>query len=531
VLESQFDPDATFGIRLTPRSADKRDPASEMTARVADAIGRHITAATGLRRQLAVQQIVQLLRSLPEPLRGAVLRSVVRALATDEQAGPLLREVTESLPPGDILDALQYVATMSKLSTHAVLLLQSLVQVTAPPPEEAVSSPAVIAELVQLFGEEDIDRFNPPDHRELLTQVSIYIPQLPSPEAGAISKLGERVATVADDVVNRLLARTLFDLLTGCGAEKDPRPLFARLESLFRSYLANGQFAEAVDLIERCQELALTTGNAVLRTSAEESLQRLADHETIEALVASLLAALPEQIATIQRLIQSMGSAATRTLLMRLAEEKNRSRRRRLFDFVTSLGTQVVPDVRSFLGDSRWYVVRNMILVLRAANDRSSLPDIRRLAQHADLRVRLEAIKSLLVLDPSVPRTLLENAINDRDPKLAETAVALVGNYGIREAVDPLLRILDRTDVFGARRPLRIRIFKALGELAEPAALPRLQRFFQDTFLPWPNIQERRAAYESLAGYPADARARFVERGLRSRDPEIRAICEKLQAE
>ena len=37
-----------------------------------------------------------------------------------------------------------------------------------------------------------------------------------------------------------------------------------------------------------------------------------------------------------------------------------------------------------------------------------------------------------------------------------------------------------------------------------------------------------RAAYESLASYPADARAPIIRKGLASRDREIRAICERV---
>ena len=62
---------------------------------------------------------------------------------------------------------------------------------------------------------------------------------------------------------------------------------------------------------------------------------------------------------------------------------------------------------------------RNMIVLLRSVNDRTSLPEIRRCSEHPDLRVRLEAIKTLLALEPSVPRALLEQAIKDPDPKMA----------------------------------------------------------------------------------------------------------------
>jgi HEAT repeat protein len=186
--------------------------------------------------------------------------------------------------------------------------------------------------------------------------------------------------------------------------------------------------------------------------------------------------------------------------------------------------------VQRYLSDPRWFVVRYMIVLLRAVNDRTALGDVRRLAHHGDLRVRLEAIKTLLALEPSVPRALLESVINDRDPKMAETAVTLVGNYGIKEAVGPLVEILKRTDILGTRRPVRLRAIKALGELAVPSALSSLERFFKDPFLPWPVKDERRAAFETLAAYPVEVRAPFVELGLRSRDPQIREICRRLSS-
>jgi HEAT repeat protein len=223
-----------------------------------------------------------------------------------------------------------------------------------------------------------------------------------------------------------------------------------------------------------------------------------------------------------------MGSAASRTLLIALAEENNRSRRRKLFDFVSSLGRQIVPEVMRFLDDDRWFVVRNMLVLLRAVNDRTSLPRVHELARHPDLRVRLEAIKSLLTLEPSVPRTLLENAINDPDPKLAETAVGLVGTYGIREAIQPLVQIIRRRDYFGARRPLRLRVIRALADLGDPSALAGMEPLFSDSFWPWPAKEERRAAFQSLSRYPVGAREALVRKGLKSRDAAIRRICEQL---
>lgn len=525
--EAEFDPNATFGVRLTARVPQQQESAETVTRRVANAIGLYVSGSRGLKRQLVVQQVAQLLRSLPDQIRATVIQSVLRVLGTDDAAASTLRDFAAELRRDEVLENLRAVARNARLSSHALLLLETL-SAAARPASASLSRESVAAELSSLFAEEDIDRFNPPEHKQLLEELSIRVPPLPAGAGDRLAELGDRVATLADDAVNRQLAETLLDLVERYGSERPAPAIFARIDSLVHAYLAAWQYDEAVELIQRLQAIALRTGSDALRTSIHGWFENLVTPETIRALVESLAGASAAQNAKIQRLIEAMGGAATRSLLIALAEEQNRSRRRRLFDFLTSLGPLIVPEVVPFLSDSRWYVVRNMIVLLRSVNDRTSIGELRRLAHHRDLRVRMEAIKALLVLEPNVPRALLESAINDPDPKLAETAITLVGSYGIREAVDPLLKILEARDLFGARTPVRVKAIKALGELAEPAALPRMERFFRDPFLPWPPREERRAAYETLSAYPRDQRARFVEQGLRSRDPEIREICRRL---
>jgi hypothetical protein len=508
---AEFDPNATFGVRMPGRAP------TVSAAKLAQTIAYYVDVAIGTRKKVSIQQVLQLLRALPEPLRNTVLRAVTAVLAAgDDEAS--LRELAAELPQADILNALQLLAGTQEISQHALTLLRSLIQTTQKKQPVPVT-PDVLDDLITLFGDEDIDRFNPPDHQKLLEQISIDMPVGAMPRR-SIAELGVRVDSVADDVLNRQLARTLFDLLASPAAAHDPEPALARIETLFHGFLDSGAFADALEVVDRLRELKF-----------ERSIERIADVETIRGLVERMHDAPPEIAAVIQKLTERMGIAASHMLLVALAEEDNLGRRRRLFDFAVSLGAAIVPAATRFLADDRWFVVRNVIILLRSVNDRTSLPEIRRCAAHPDLRVRMEAIKSLLALDPTVPRDILDNAIHAADPKLAETAIMLVGNYGIKEAADPLLRMLGGNDIFGARRALRIRAIKALGELAEPSALPRMAHFFRDSWLPWPSKEEKRAAYESLAAYPADARKPYVEKGLASRDAAIRAICGRVKHE
>ncbi|MDQ6800409.1 MAG: HEAT repeat domain-containing protein [Acidobacteriota bacterium] len=519
-----FDPDATFGVRMPVRG----ETPESIQDRLAAAVAGHIAKAKGASREKSLDQAIELLGTLPTTLRKTVVRKIAEALATDDSAGALLRDLAAAVPQDEILEALRYLSSIEKLSDHALNLLQSLsvldVSTQVEPPSENV-----IKDLVEIFGDDDIDRFNPPDHASLLEQTStVHIPTVAAAAMQSTEKLGKRVETVANDALTRQLGRTIVELIASLGSVRAPLNVLTRLEGLFRSHLTAGEFDEALEIVQRLQDIASTTVSDELRNSIQESFARLATPEMIRALVESLYAAPPEKTRSIQRLTEMLGGSARRNLLIALTEEANRSRRRKLFDFITSLGPVIVPEVIGLLSDSRWYVLRNMIVLLRSVNDRTSLPQVRELAMHGDIRVRMEAIKSLFTLDTDVPAAVLENVIRDRDPKVSETAITLIGSYGIKEGVQPLLHMLEGTDVFGTKRSRRVKSIRALGELGEPEALPALERFFGEAFFFWPSKEERYAAWESLGGYPKSARTKLVETGLQSRDPNIREICVRI---
>jgi HEAT repeat protein len=508
---AEFDPNATFGIKFIARVPQTADTQASIMTRVGGVIRLYLAGSTGTRRQLAVQQLAHLVGTLSEPMRGVVLRSALEALTADESAGGLVRDLTTSLARDEVLEALRQLDDRS-FAGHAVALLGSLAA-ELPAANIAAGPVEIDRELITIFGEDDVDRFNPEDHQALLEQTSLRFPHITTMRS--IADLGDLVETVTDDAVMRQLVDTAFELIWSRGPSD---VLFERIESAFHSDIASGQFKEAHVIIDRLREL----GDA-----GSPSLARLASPAIINELLAAV-AREPERVGEMHSVIQALGMAASRAVLVALTEENNLSRRRRLFDFAVSLGPAIVPDMPEFLRDERWFVVRNMIMLLRAVNDRTLLAEIRRCAHNPDLRVRLEAIKTLLAFDTAVPSSLLERAINDPDPKLAETAISLVGSYGIKEGVDPLLKILAKRDVFAWRTQIRIRAIKALGELAQPEALERMKHLFVDTYMPWPALAERRAAYETLASYPPDARRPYVEKGLKSRDPIVRDICRRL---
>jgi hypothetical protein len=519
--------DAGFSGAATSHGVTPR----QLLVRLTDATTAHLEGMSGAGRVLAARQTAQLIMRLPEPLRDSLMRAALRVVGADPAGEDALQALTSSMSAHPVLRVLQQLAAEGvPLSRHAQRLVELLASTRAESDEESASGrdlDVLRGELLTLFREEDIDRYNPEDHLALLARTMLAWPTRTPVELGSLETLGERVNSLTEDAVGRQLTETLLDLL---GRYEDPNtgPVLARLEQLVQGALARGSLDEAAFAIEGMARLSSDdTVPEATRVAMRQQVEHLAGVETLSALAASL-GATPGPAAV--RLVRLLGPGAIRSLLQVLVEEKVRIRRRRIFDLLSALGPEVVPEATRWLVDPNWYVIRNIVALLRAVGDRSSLPTVRRLTSHSDLRVRLEALRSLLDLDPDVGLGHLLSAIADPDPRAATAAVELAGQRGGPAMVEPLLGVLEPWDFRGRRRAVRLAALQALGRVGRPEALPRLGRFFRDRWVPFPSTVERRTAFESLQGYPPDARAWLVMRGLRSRDQEIRAVCERLRS-
>ena len=503
-------------------------------ARLTDATTAHLQSTSGAGRILAARQTAQLIMRLPETLRDSLMRAALRALAPDAEGGEALEAFASTFAANPVLRVMRQLAAEGvPLSRHAQRLVELLASTRPTSDGEDAGSPRDLevlrSELVTLFRDEDIDRYNPEDHLALLARTMLAWPTRTPVELGTLESLGERVGSLTEEAVGRQLTETLLDLLGRQGDDKSAA-VVARLEQLVEGALARGSIEEAADAIQSMARLAADeTAPEATRAALRGHLERLARAETLSVLAAALGTPGGAPGPAAVRLIRLLGPGAIRGLLQVLVEEQVRVRRRRVFDLLSSLGADVVPEATRWLGDPNWYVVRNMIALLRSVADRSSLGTIRRLTGRTDLRVRLEALRSLLELDPAAGHGYLVTAIADPDVRTATAAVELAGQHGGPAMVDPLLDVLAPWDLRGRRRPVRVAALQALGRMGRPEALPRLGRFFRERWGPFPSTAERRAAYESLQGYAPDARHALVERGARSRDHEIRALCERLR--
>ena len=85
----------------------------------------------------------------------------------------------------------------------------------------------------------------------------------------------------------------------------------------------------------------------------------------------------------------------------RLREEESPARRRVLIDLLGSIARLEPASLFDFLQDQRWFVIRNLAVILGKLGRPDAVPRVRPLVTHSDHRVRVEALRSLATLSPA----------------------------------------------------------------------------------------------------------------------------------
>jgi HEAT repeat protein len=508
-------------------------PLSPTVARVTEALSSYASRLRSEEIRTAAQQVARLISLLPEELRHPVLLAAMKAFSSDEQASQELKALDATMAKESALDALMRSSPEPATEPRPA----EPAPPPAPPPparEEPRARIAGIEELKRhlkaILEGEDVDRFNPDLSDVAPDRLAVRLPEL-SVSEGAAPDLGDRPESLGEEPMLEGVVQSLAEMLDAPPLPGTAPTVLKRLEEAFRYFLSAGLFEHAAQLVDELKGKITDPRVATeVIVPIQESLERLASAETAATILERLEHLGDQSLDRVRQIALSLGAPAIRSFLMALGEEKDNSQRRRILDYLISLGPSIAPEARALLADQRWFVVRNMLYLLRSVGDRTSLPEVRRCVNNPDVRVRLEAIKTIYAFDTNVPRDLIWKTILDLDPKSAETAVMFAGAYGIMEAVDPILSILKKWDPIGLRRSLRLKAIQSLGELGDPSALEPLKRYFKDWFFPVVAREERLAAFRSLEHYPEPARRPFLDMGLKSRVPEIREICRSIAA-
>ena len=111
-----------------------------------------------------------------------------------------------------------------------------------------------------------------------------------------------------------------------------------------------------------------------------------------------------------------------------LGELKNIHPRKIVINALTYLGPKDIMLLSSGLNDTRWYVVRNIIHILRKIADKRAVDFLLKTVKHGDNRVKIEVIRALGELGGAGVIIALREALDDPEVQVRIAALKALGN-------------------------------------------------------------------------------------------------------
>lgn len=185
----------------------------------------------------------------------------------------------------------------------------------------------------------------------------------------------------------------------------------------------------------------------------------------------------------VTQLIQIIGTPFIDPLLDRLAFEENMSLRRFLMDRVLAFGDAAIIPLTCRLDDQRWYVLRNIVVMLRTLAPGQEASRLRPLLKNSNEKLRHEVIISLLQAgDPIAQRQLLRDlSSNNHAAQLA--AVTLIDKASSLEIAQKLAEIVVSGGFSAAEYELKAACVEALAKIGKPEILPELVKVLRSISL------------------------------------------------
>jgi hypothetical protein len=211
-------------------------------------------------------------------------------------------------------------------------------------------------------------------------------------------------------------------------------------------------------------------------------------------------------------------------LMDALIAEESPTVRRFLMDLLKQFRNKIIPEAVKRLNDTRWFVKRNMLYILRDLDIKEVSEYIRPHCQDENPKVSLTALKCLLNVRDSHAIESVRKHLSSGSEELFQQALTLSASYRIKESVGDLIQLLNKQELTGNDILNKIPVVRVLGDIAEPQALDALR-----AVLSRKNIFFRKAAeqlkeeiYKTLKNYPPELIGDLIEDGAASRNEVIR---------
>jgi HEAT repeat protein len=335
--------------------------------------------------------------------------------------------------------------------------------------------------------------------------------------------LPELKREIDDDFIQKTFNNVILEIISSdVVSQTEYLQFLENLKEQITQFIVTGQY-EQVLRIRKLLQLNVEKGKFADATT--EALKHSSTPEFFSAFIDSLKIMGRQARDQAWLLCEGYGEMIIPFLMRALVDEETPASRSLLLSLIRQFGDTLVAEALRRLNDSRWFVKRNMLYLLRGCKDKEIIPHVRPYCEHENPKVSFEAMKCLLSLKDNYAVEKLTAYLRSGTQAEIEQAITLAGVYAMEEAVPELIRMLKATGRNRSALPLKTAIVQALGSIGDVRSLDALREIlFRRKFFLFKGGKENLQVeiYKTMKNYPYEYIEDILQKGLKSRNEYIR---------
>jgi len=242
------------------------------------------------------------------------------------------------------------------------------------------------------------------------------------------------------------LAVILFELISHSESKDELEDAFSFLRDTVKFSMEHGDIFVALNVMKKAKGII---EDPLMTDNEKRYMKMLSSYFGTEEVMAPLAEILDSGIeidgVVFSEFVEFLDKNAIGPMIKYLGELKTVRARKSMIDALVTLGRRDIQAVSKGLDDERWYVVRNIIYILRKIGDRRSIEYLLKSVRHGDIRVRKEVIKALGELGGREVVQTLRECLDDPNPEVRIMAARAFGSTGSEVAKKIILdKIADK---------------------------------------------------------------------------------------
>src|SRR5437867_3227648 len=315
-------------------------------------------------------------------------------------------------------------------------------------------------------------------------------------------------------------------------SEEEPTS-FLESASAFQKFielaLEEGDLARANHLLSRLRTIAAKKSetHSELRGLAEQVIREIG-RPSFLGQFAPILNAHPDlDPGLLTNFLVQIGPTSAGAVCDLLGQVNHMKHRRALCEALAISCKDDVDVLISRLGDSRWYVIRNVVYVLGRIAHQGVERALDRALHHEDVRVRKEAVRALGNLESPTSRAFLVSAFRDIDASVRVQAALTLAQRRDDRAAQSLWGAIQAPDFAKRDQNERRVFFEAVGKSGSDPFVPRLHEMLtRGGIFRGGNEEERMNAALALAWLGSPKAIEVLNHELTSKREPVRKAVE-----